>query len=376
VIKRFVMWVIGLFIKKHSPPPVTAKQRRNDATVETSEFYHVKELLDALPSCRRVLRKLKKFDRDAFNFHKRMGARLIGEGVRNGGIRSVSIRESFLKTLPTAGMVIMFWEAYEKPEEPTNMFCYFQKIVKCPWNVEVVKGATTLYEFTVAFEAKDLVICGYTNTIALMEDGTAKVLKTRDALPVQLPNGRTIYQKKFDLGRGTYWHRKSVVDRSGLADPAALVVFLFTLVVNGYDKSTDDGFQITAKRFGKALSFSGGEKRAKIFFKDRDLEITTDGRRKRIFHTVEKHERQLKSGKTISVAAHYRGSRKFIWKEEEITIHPVEQSIRNFNVTSYEEDHPAMQQENVIAFPVAGKKFAKLKADQANQRGGYRRGQK
>jgi len=117
-----------------------------------------------------------------------------------------------------------------------------------------------------------------------------------------------------------------------VTDPYQWGASLFISTMNSFD-ATMIGFQILARRDNRsAVSWSVPESRAKTFFRDREIEVANDGRRRRIFHCVTEHERTLPSGRVTKVAAHYRGARHFIWKGERIRIDPPEASMRHMNV--------------------------------------------
>jgi hypothetical protein len=53
-------------------------------------------------------------------------------------------------------------------------------------------------------------------------------------------------------------------------------------------------------------------RRTAYFFKDRDVSITSNGRRQRIFHAVRPHERATKKG-VKNIGMHFRGLKQFTW---------------------------------------------------------------
>lgn len=56
------------------------------------------------------------------------------------------------------------------------------------------------------------------------------------------------------------------------------------------------------------------------FFKDRNLSVTENGKKKKIFHAVTEHSRTYKNGKTVKVVPHFRGERHFMWKGYDIVV--------------------------------------------------------
>jgi hypothetical protein len=88
--------------------------------------------------------------------------------------------------------------------------------------------------------------------------------------------------------------------------------WLLRCVFHTYASATQK-IVIRVKHGGCCASFGIDVARAKVFFKDRsETAVAADGKRKRIFHAVRQHVRQLSTGAT-EVRFHYRGLRSFDW---------------------------------------------------------------
>jgi hypothetical protein len=89
----------------------------------------------------------------------------------------------------------------------------------------------------------------------------------------------------------------------------ALAIALLT-----YHDATDR-IIIRVRKDGDVAAFGIELPRARTFFADRSVTaLARDGRRKRIFHSVSAHTRQLAGDRTVDVREHYRGLRTFDWK--------------------------------------------------------------
>ena len=77
--------------------------------------------------------------------------------------------------------------------------------------------------------------------------------------------------------------------------------------------------RVTATKGSMSAVFGVNIKRMAYFFQDRDVTLTKNGIRKRVFHIVRPHERKTKSG-AVAVPFHFRGERCFEWAGYHIEI--------------------------------------------------------
>lgn len=92
---------------------------------------------------------------------------------------------------------------------------------------------------------------------------------------------------------------------------------LFKLALLTHIDSTSK-IVVRAHYGGTVAAFGIELQRAKRFFADRELD--SEGKKRRIFHSVVEHDRRLASGRTTTVRSHFRGARKFEWNGYGITI--------------------------------------------------------
>jgi hypothetical protein len=77
--------------------------------------------------------------------------------------------------------------------------------------------------------------------------------------------------------------------------------------------------RISMKKGGLATVMNVDIVRTPYFFSDRD-HVVVDSVKKRIFHVVQTHERDIGDGRSTYVRTHFRGLRRFTWNGYEITI--------------------------------------------------------
>lgn len=327
-------------------------------------FTHLEDILDDLPECRRSLRKMRKFDADAYAYHHKLGARVLSDRAQ---IDPRLLGDGFARNLPASGMVFSprrYWT--DDSIYPT--FIYFDKVERHNDFHDVPDDAKAFYRITVLFidvtrkngSGKPLT-GGVSYSVAIRQDGGIHLLKQPQHEIFETPHARHYKRKpigngrwgrhKVDLPKGKAW-RRTYIDyapalhswvrdalkrkRNNGLTPQELAGMLFAQAANCYVLSVADDFQVRAERDGVSVAFSVALGRTPHFFKDRQTAAATDGKRKRIFHGVVRHDRTLASGKVITIKAHYRGERRFDWFDEHITITAPEDSLISWNATAHE----------------------------------------
>jgi len=114
-----------------------------------------------------------------------------------------------------------------------------------------------------------------------------------------------------DPNAGSIWKKQTPQERA---------VGFFMMAYKTYTDSVND-ILINVSHGDVNACFGIGLKRAPYFFADRDVTaITPSGSKKKIFHAVRQHDRQIGDGRTVSVKAHYRGLRRFDWNGHAVRI--------------------------------------------------------
>jgi len=312
-----------------------------DYEEQPASFIRLKPLLDQLDTCRRLMQRLHRIDPNAFEYHRRVGARLVPP---DAAFRFGDLRADFFETLPAAGMVV--FDDHRRPKGWTlGTYLYFSKLMRVPWfTTSMVDDDQRLavYRMSIVWTSRHHKrhTMGYAIHVVIDHAGNVVVLPERHEHQHRLPRGDGFTRVEWALNPMliAHWTDRKDVSRLAATDSAQQFgADLFRIAVNGYLNATQE-FQVAVRRHGVTLAFSVGEGRTPYFFKDRDFTAARDGRRVRIFHAVEEHDRRLPNGRTVRVAAHYRGVRKFMWKGEEVRIDPPEQSMRRFDVSGISSD--------------------------------------
>lgn len=313
------------------PQPVVRASRKKSPMV-THSFYHIGDLLDQLEGARRLLRKMKTTDPDAYTFHKTVGARILAV---TDAAHSERINVSFLKVLPSAGMV--YFPEFSDDDKATFPLClaYFEKF-KALADVQMLNHVLALYRVSMVYDV-DGKCYVFQYAIGVTDDGSPILLRQRAPRQYVIQTrgkGKLSFQRmEWSFPEFLEWkHKDGSREKAEVFGPKT-----FCLMANFYDQSNEE-FQVRAERGGVSLAFNVALGRTPYFFKDREIEVAADGRRKRIFHSVDQHARTLASGKKTIVKQHYRGLRQFEWSGESITITPPHNAMRSFDIAGIEDD--------------------------------------
>ena len=311
--------------------PTEKPKRRNQRAKSDTAFVHMTDVLDLLPKCRELIAPIKKFDSDGYRFWRQFGAKIVPETLSIGG----DLPE--LLDMPHVGMVFYYVKNKKNEDFFPGNFWYFQRLKSDRYNFAVPPNAAAIYEVCVAFTDHKDHPFGYEYAVAVGSNGSLSVISQRQVTAQHLPRGGSFYRIEWGLPKGLIFHLKETNRlRPGLYKNANdFGVWMFASAIQSVVKTSDD-FQVRAERNGTSVAFNVALGRTPQFFKDRETEVTTDGKRKRIFHAVKEHARVGADGKTSTVKAHYRGERSFMWKGENITITPAERSLtKTFNLLAH-----------------------------------------
>jgi hypothetical protein len=162
--------------------------------------------------------------------------------------------------------------------------------------------------------------------VGVSDDGNVTLLRellphTQVVTPRKRRKGKS--RQKFVIEHAQQWkYPLSITELAAQKKktPQELAQGLFRLAFRSYEESMAK-IVVCAERDGIRASWGIELSRAPYFFADRDVTVRTpSGAKKRIFHAVREHTRQMVDGRTVTVAAHYRGIRTFDWNGSHITI--------------------------------------------------------
>ena len=241
-----------------------------------------------------------------------------------GKIFSTNYRDCTITCLdiartPSAGMV--FCNGKQKGDKIPISFIYFREYEKpymCKPNAgrvfavyisyDVDREFSDVVEYFVSIQGDEISLC------RTRQNGF-KYIQSRSA--GKRGPMHTIRIPQFRWG---YSDKLQEVARENDVTPEELAIQIFLFGASAWHSSTDDGLVIRCNDGKTVATFNVDTKRTPYFFKDRITALAADGKRKRIFHCVKAHARDIGDDTNVKVKAHYRGERHFRWGGDKVSI--------------------------------------------------------
>jgi hypothetical protein len=329
---RLRAWLLRRLTR--TPRPLPARRRSNipkTAAVNREEegaFFYLRDVLDRLDQCQSLLRKLKTVAPDAYDYHRRVGAKILPTG---SGIYTDKIWPEFLEARPANGMSLFF---QPKNSKFVPMLFFFEKRED---PVYVQRSRFDIYECSVVFflKAKAMGVCFH---IALDGDGNGSLMRERGQIRQQLPKRRELIRTGWRIPPDLRMFYKGRNDAAKEMTLEEYAVSYFCATANYAMMPASDELLVRCAKGGITAAMNVSTKRTPYFFSDRQTTLAVDGKRKRIFHIVRQHIRVLRDGKTSQVCEHYRGERDFTWGGHKIVI-------------------SAPKRQTIVEMPLAGKRY-------------------
>jgi hypothetical protein len=214
----------------------------------------------------------------------------------------------------------------------TPRFLYFSKYARSPSNIEHIEGGD-VYALTVYWDRADNKTpkrhgVPQSYAVWVQHGGTdVKILRMKRKERIELkwakgPRGRAT--KRSIWFPQEHWtvpdeylrwaHHGREADR---LEPLEYLRRMFVEAATMYETSTLGSMvRIAVNKRDLTAVFGVEIKRTSYFFKDRDVVLTVNGRKKRIFHIVRPHVRR--NGKAVPM--HFRGLREFDWAGYKVSI--------------------------------------------------------
>ena len=292
--------------------PRRARRRAEvpDDVEENGQFYFRGAILEQLDLYRTYVKRMRKSDPDAFALYSKVGMQILPRAsrARNDGLNEWWTNP---KNRPGFGAVSFVGKKLDMADDGKDLiygkFCYFQKLAKPPARVQKTNGM--VYSFTVYHDESadrlQKLPYGLSSTfyIGIDEAGRVSLLRTRVSKRYVLGNsGLAVSRPEWVFPEWVNTHSRAQE--------------YFALIADFYFRSNLGTIQVRATKGGVSILFSIAENRAPYFFRDRD----DMAGKKKIFHAVRAHSRQLESGRAVTVKMHFRGARNFVWNGYEITI--------------------------------------------------------
>ena len=310
-IKKLWSRLLSMFSRRKEPEYLSGKQKQKlPRQSDDGSFYFREDILARLPNIHRELEMLKKSDPEAYDFHSKYGARIVPKSSKYRGFN--------IDSASSAGMVYMRGGHNEETVWPS--FVYFKEYkepYRCkPSNGRIfavyasyhLDGRASVVEFFVSLAGDAFSLCRTLQT-------SRKVIPSR--------NGRGKGKIKYiSLPTQKWGYDTNLISiaRENEATPEDVARELFGTAINSWSAATDSGLVVRCSDGKTVATFNIDTKRTPYFFKDRITALASDGKRKRIFHSVTKHKRDLGDGRESVVKAHYRGERKFQWGNDNVSV--------------------------------------------------------
>ncbi len=321
---------------------------------EQGRWYYLSDLLERLDDYFVFIKFVKRHDKEAYALHHQVGGLIA---ARRGEWIAADFPASWRTSEggPAFGMMMMSPERKDpvkvefvkarkevSDERMTPSFAYFRKMKPMP-HVQRIAGEGDIYEMTLMFadflgrerevKAKKKINSPKGDLSAplywfchVSPQGKLKLLK------VERPAGRKPHprgRKGLQVWRSPRWEQSRSIEmlfgdrgnESWKEDETITEYAASTLrwLAQAVDQSSA-GFLVRAKKNGVVATFAIDMLRSPYFFKDREVVVNKDGKKKKIFHIVRTHERHLRDGKVTDVKSHFRGLRKFTWNGYEIVV--------------------------------------------------------
>lgn len=328
-------------------PPVAKtfmpKAVRSEDTMEgAGQFYFKGNILDRLDMYHALVRRIRRADPEGYDLYRRRGGALIPHGiaVNREGDRWTAEHG---RTRPTFGAVAWAMEGETGSKVVPPQFVYFLKLAVAPPGVEQCSG--DVYQVSIYWDdTTDKKLphgMSLTYHMEVAADGAVRLLREavviRNVVRSIAKRGGKFTVPSLRVGYPTAltgWVRDDHPDRT--VEQQAAMIFLNAARMSA---SVGAGLRVRAERDGVVTLFSVDTERTPYFFKDRELTVNENGRRKRIFHIVRTFQRA--DGRFVKT--HFRGERKFSWNGYAISItmpglHHKDEAEMNFSGHSSDEE--------------------------------------
>jgi hypothetical protein len=311
---------IALVVPQPVPEPEPEQPVQPSAAEEPStDLLHWRfrtHILDRLDEYFDCMKRMRQYDHDAYKLYSRVGLSIPNEHFLEA---SLSARPSF------GGFFFALADRQSELVQPS--FVYFSKVVS-PTGVQRARGdiyrITTLYDgkrkvgrnFNVAAPLSCHVAVDERNGMTLLKElcMSERTVTRRDR------SGRKRDSIRLKTHSWQYPAWVSEISSEKGTSPEEFACAWLRTGIATHMASTKR-LVVQVARGSCRAAFSVDLARAPYFFADRDpIELARDGKRKRIFHAVQAHNRALTGGKTTTVKHHYRGLRSFQWKSYQVHI--------------------------------------------------------
>lgn len=299
----------------HNKPP---SEKRDGAEIEeTGTFYYLGDVLERLSEYFTYIKYLKYNDVEAYDLYSQVGGQITTSSVlMRSDAPEPLVKDP--KKMP-AFFLLSILGGEDLTDTITCKLIYFRKIAR--WSgAEISRG--TIFEGTFYYTEKNSPRNKRIPAvfhISIDDDGKIRLLK--DATIRQQHVGKrrsatTVFHKEFKypvfFDAIIDWQKEKGIEVETAQDIAKK---MFYIALNTSINSLG-GFRVVVKKGVLRAVIGVDMLRTPYFFKDRDIVVNENGRKKKIFHIVRTHVR--KTG--AAVRSHFRGSRDFVWNGYRVVI--------------------------------------------------------
>ena len=170
-------WLLSV-IKGWLKKPQAKKRPKRQKVEEWGEFYFKHSILDQLDEYFKILKTMKKADRDAYKLHSKLGAYIVPNSKTSWLEFGSDVSETFLETMPSFGMVV-FGDLGRTDENFALSAVYFQKYagMSRPMRLQRPKANDAEIYVLTAYFAEEK--CPFDFGIAVTPGGSVEVLKVK-----------------------------------------------------------------------------------------------------------------------------------------------------------------------------------------------------
>ncbi len=344
-LRKMIEWLRRrLFRPLPKPPPRRAGNNAKTSIINREDegaFFYLRDILEQLPRCQKMLKRIRRIDPEAYDYHRRVGARVLPDKML---ISNSQLSQEFLNKRPSMGMVYQLFADSEKnaktKDHIPSSFQYFQKM-KSVEGLAPTRG--TIYKMALVHDDGKRVIGGVIY-FEVSKNGDVRSVKKKQPQDQFIPGsgGVVIHHCPIRHSRclEEIWNDNKEESGADTLEEYARNCFI-SLANEFANAATEEELQVRCRRNNVVSLFNVSTKRTPYFFKDRETTLAVDGKRKRIFHIVRAHTRDLSGGRMSDVKEHYRGERRFTWGGHEVTITVPglhHSSINNFSLSAHEFD--------------------------------------
>lgn len=293
---------------------------------EKGHWIHLEDVLQQIELYASMVSTLKRVNADMYTWYRRFGAHITPSETlyQIGGLD-----DTFLHTQPASGMIFMP-SCYNPEEDDYNepVFVAFDKkdlrtVVKKE-KVLIQPTNNAIYRVTLIIKStirRDPI--GFSFFVSVSDSGDVCPLKERSGAygcPSFEFSNTPGWDYPHDMRLFYNLHAGERKRKGKATEPIdEWATGIFAIVANGFSRASQTTqVRVHTKKGVVNLGVPLG--RCPTFFKNRDIHVASDGRKKRIYHFVRAHTRNMPDGRVQQVKSHYRGVRRFSWSGYEVTI--------------------------------------------------------